>query len=478
MTLSLSGRTLRLLALALLVLLSACGPKAPSVTYEPKAKVEKSKALDDLRDLPQDATAYMEKSKAATPVLAQDAARMRADIFLERLFRPWSGGNAAYARKAALRSLQAYSRNPGYDDLGLPRTKYWAEAIVANAGMRPFANMARPAITVANTNLRAIPTMDHRFGPPNKPGQGYPFDMLQVSALWVGTPVLVDHVSRDGAWALVETAIAPGWVRTADLGFADEAFMAQYRSRPFAGIVAENVPLGAEPGNTVLAGVGAVLPMEDAGSASLRLLAPVTGGGPLGRADTRSVTVAKDQAVPLPLPATPANIARLANQMMGQTYGWGGLDGKRDCSAATRDVLAPCGIWLPRNSAAQAKAGSYIPLSGMSPEEKEQVILKSGVPYATLIWLPGHILLYIGQYKGLPVAFHNVWGMRTLDKDGNEGRRVVGKAVITTLRLGEIYPDVGPERTMLSRVRGLTIMTPSGNGGGLEPEGDSLEENQ
>jgi len=123
----------------------------------------------------------------------------------------------------------------------------------------------------------------------------------------------------------------------------------------------------------------------------------------------------------------------------GPALWWGGIDGKRDCSAATRDVLAPFGLWLPRNSSAQAKSGIYISLEDLSGEEKEQAILKSGVPFGTLIWMPGHILLYIGQYKGHPVVFHDVWGMRTLEPDGREGRKVIGKAVITTLRVGEIY---------------------------------------
>ncbi|WP_243360706.1 SH3 domain-containing protein [Fundidesulfovibrio terrae] len=458
--------------IVLAFLAGACSTTPHDVTFEPKPKWSASKPLDDLKELPQDALAYMDKAKADAPLLTPETAKMRSEIYIDRLFAPWRGGNPAYARKSANRSLAAYSRNPGYDASGMAHLKPWADRIAWNANLRAFGSQRRPAIAVNNTNLRAIPTMDPRFGTPGRPGQGYPFDLLQVSALWIGTPVLVDHISRDGAWALVETAIAPGWVRTADLAYVDDPFMSQYLSKAFGTVIAENVPL--LPG--VQAGVGAVLAVEDTDGVRLRLAVPAPGPG--GRAETRPVWVTQGQAGLMPMPATASNIARAANQMMGQPYGWGGLDGKRDCSAATRDVLAPFGLWLPRNSAAQAKSGMYIPLEGMTGEEKEQAILKNGVPYSTLVWMPGHILLYIGQYKGHPVVFHDVWGMRTLEPNGTEGRKVIGKAVVTTLRVGEIYPEVGPERIMLNRVRGITLVAPAGGKDGLEPEGEASEEGQ
>ena len=473
-------RSRPLLLLAVTVLLGACTAKSPNIVFEPKAKWTTQKPIDDLKEMPQDTTAYLDKARQDIPLLDPQTAKSREQGYIDRFFGPWRCGNPAYARKSAMRSLAAYSRNPGYDDLGQPHTKAWADALASNANLRFFNKSQRPAITVANTNLRAIPTMDHRFGTPGKPGQGYPFDLLQVSALWVGTPVMVDHLSRDGAWALVETAIAPGWVRTEDLAYADEAFQADYLSKPFAAFIAEDVPLLPGPGQGLRAGVGVVLPAEDSDGVRLKVRVPVAGAGSgaIRQAQTQSVWVTQGQAGLMPLTPTPANIARAANKMMGQPYGWGGLDGKRDCSATTRDVLAPFGLWLPRNSAAQAKSGVYIPLEGMTGEEKEQAILKNGVPYLTLIWMPGHILLYVGQYKGHPAVFHEPWGLRTLEADGSQGRRVIGKSVVTTLRVGEIYPEVGPERIMLNRVRGMTLVAPETGTECVVPDDDTSQEIQ
>ena len=74
-----------------------------------------------------------------------------------------------------------------------------------------------------------------------------------------------------------------------------------------------------------------------------------------------------------PLPFTYANATRIANELIDEPYGWGGLYGNRDCSAMTRDFFAPFGIWLPRHSEDQAKkVGTYIDLENLEPEQKEK----------------------------------------------------------------------------------------------------------
>jgi hypothetical protein len=144
--------------------------------------------------------------------------------------------------------------------------------------------------------------------------------------------------------------------------------------------------------------------------------------------------------------------------MMGQTSGWGGIADKRDCSAMVRDLFAPFGIYLPRNSSAQAKAGPAMSLTGLTPSQKEEAILSRGLPFATLVWMPGHIMLYVGEFSGRPVVYHNIWGLRTLEDDGGEGRLVLGRAVITSLRAGEEVPRVKPERLLITRVQALTYL--------------------
>ncbi len=170
--------------------------------------------------------------------------------------------------------------------------------------------------------------------------------------------------------------------------------------------------------------------------------------------------IPKSAAVKQPMPLTTAGIAEMANELINQPYGWGGLYGNRDCSAMLKDLFAPFGVWLPRHSSHQAlRGGDFIDLSGLAPEAKEKMILERGIPFLTLIWVKGHIMLYIGNSRGRAIVFHNLWGIKTRDILGREGRKVVGHAAITTLQPGAELPDFDLSGSdLLAKVEGMTLL--------------------
>lgn len=67
-----------------------------------------------------------------------------------------------------------------------------------------------------------------------------------------------------------------------------------------------------------------------------------------------------------------------------------------------RDLFVPFGVWRHATHRRQAKAWQFISFVKASPSGKESIIKDEGVPFATLLWLRGHITLYIGEYKGEP----------------------------------------------------------------------------
>jgi hypothetical protein len=157
--------------------------------------------------------------------------------------------------------------------------------------------------------------------------------------------------------------------------------------------------------------------------------------------------------------------------MAGEPYGWGGLGGKRDCSALTRDLFAPFGLWLPRNSSEQAFAGRFISFKDLSPAAKEALIVHTGAPWRTLLWTPGHIMLYIGIHQGKPLIFHNFWSIRTRDADGKKGRVVVGRASVTTLHPGGELGNLDlPRADRLFGLEGMVFLGESPSGDGTNPE--------
>lgn len=188
----------------------------------------------------------------------------------------------------------------------------------------------------------------------------------------------------------------------------------------------------------------------------IRLGVPVRGAN--GTAELHSVVLARSDAARMPLALTSRNVATIADAMHGQLYGWGGMFENRDCSSTMRDLFAAFGLWLPRNSNQQAQVGQLIALDKLGPDEKIRSIRRTGLPFLSLIWLQGHIGLYLGtDPTGQPLMLHNMWGVRTDMPQGGQGRAIVGRLVISTLHPGEERPDVR-QNAFLERVRGLSLL--------------------
>ena len=381
--------------------------------------------------------------------------------FLERHYAPWSRTRPSYGLAEVQRPFRAYAQRPIFGENTLARSPAWAARLESEAGLDTYPSLGLKAVTLRRTDLRQMPTDRPVFYDFAKAGEGFPFDYLQNSALWAGTPCYVTQATRDRAWYLCESPHALGWVRAQDLAFVDARFEAAYRSAPLAAVVAEDVPVTDQAGVfRFRSGIGAVHPLESSSERGVEILVPAADES--GNALLKRATLPQTQAMALPLAPTARNLALLAQRMMAEPgqadYGWGGLFGDRDCSSMQKDLFAPLGLWLPRNSGSQAKAGTYVPLDQMSAQDKERTILQNGLPFATLIPLPGHILLYIGQKNGRAVMLHTIWGVRTRDKDQREGRKIIGRMVITTLEPGLELPNVDPKSTLLNRVRGMTLL--------------------
>ncbi|PKN07338.1 MAG: hypothetical protein CVU73_11225 [Deltaproteobacteria bacterium HGW-Deltaproteobacteria-8] len=457
------------LAVLALGLWGCAPPPRPPSPPKPPLVVLAEQEPQDLRDIPQDVTALLAQSPATADLDATFLTPEAQALFLERFraahFGPWGQTNATYGPANALWGLGKLSSNGHYGEnlrpLG-PRFQAEMEALCQAAS---YPSLVRPAIATANTSLRVLPTIRPGFLKPTRPGEGFPFDYWQNSGVWAGTPLIVTHLSADGAWALVEARNAGGWVRVADIAYVDEVFMAHWTALPLLAVTREHTPVTA-PANGGAAflfdgRIGMVLPLVDEDDGGYTALAPARGAD--GLAEIVGVRIAKADAVAMPLRATPRNLGQLADQMLGQPYGWGGYYENRDCSALMLDLLAPFGVFLPRNSSQQAKSGEYVSFEGLSGPEKEALVLSRGAPLLTLLYKRGHIMLYLGPHQGRAVMLHDIWGLKTLDEGGVEGREVIGRTVVTTLEPGRELPDVVRAGTLLQSMAGMTLLAPGGN---------------
>ncbi len=415
--------------------------------------------IADLDRYPQDAAVYLQKATAEAPLIPGGVQALLDAEYNERFFTPWHQQQASLSAEKAFWGITAFGDRQGYAENLLPLSpKRWQQLVAA---MQPesYPSLARPAITVRNTACRVFPTSRPFFFDPRRAGEGFPFDYFQSSALWTGTPLLITHVSGDGAWVFAEAGFVAGWLPAQDVAWANEAFRAAYQSGSYAALLRDEVSLRGETGEFLTqTHIGAMFPVTAQTEAALQVLVPVRDAD--GAALARTAELSCALAAIKPLPLAPERIAEAANHMLGQLYGWGGLYENRDCSSTLRDLFTPFGIWLPRSSEKQAlDGGLFYDLAGLGQAEKRHRLLTQGVPFYTLVWLRGHIGLYLGAdpASGEPMLLHNLWGIRKKSWSAGEGRALVGRLAVTSLRPGEERRDVEKGR-FYERILGMTVL--------------------
>ncbi len=449
-------RTAFTILLMLALAAGGCARKEGGMGGEDGFCGELQNAAGEIRDtetVPQDLMFFAGKEKDAFARSAEgtgiDAAHYR-----KRFFGPW--GMKRADQKILAEGRKIFARKPGRrgfaENLRPWTERDWIE-LRENADMEHAGRECRPAITVHKTALRLAPTFRPQYARLQGAGEGYPFDDFQQTSLPAGMPLFAVHTSRDRAWVFVHSALASGWVPSVDVAYAPDEMRSLWERSEFAVFLKDDVPLVSGGVFLAMADIGTVLPLDRDGS----VLVPVRDVRS-GLAGYVPVRTENGSSGVFPQEFTTVNVARCGNLMMGRKYGWGGLYGDRDCSAMMRDLFTVFGIWLPRNSAAQAKAGRFSDLTALDGAAKEARIMERGLPFRTLLWLKGHIGLYVGTYGGLPVFYHESWGVRNRLSDGRDGRVIVGRAVVTTTSPGRERSDIPEDYLMRTKLRGFTVL--------------------
>ncbi len=163
-------------------------------------------------------------------------------------------------------------------------------------------------------------------------------------------------------------------------------------------------------------------------------------------------------------PLTRRGFYESAFRFLGESYGWGGADGGRDCSRLVMDTMATFGLAMPRHSKGQAHAGTFRIDIDQVKNERERVLLMDAAAHRGIVFLhfPGHIMLYLGQTEdGRPMALHAfaeyMEPCETIDPkvpDAVETLRMVDRITVSNLELGR-----GSSRTsFLERITHITVL--------------------
>ena len=337
---------------------------------------------------------------------------------------------------------------------GAPYTAQAWEAIQANMALDaiPAQVHVRWGLVTQRTPLRAYPSLAAGM---DRPGAFF-FDRFQGTTIDLGWPAAVAHTSADRRWYFALAPLYWGWVQAGDVALAEgrEPVRRFVDSELFAVAVGSRAGVATPDGSPALAQMGTRLPITGRDDVALRVAVPVRDA--TGRLAFTEGYIAHDN----PdwhagyLPCTARTVLNQAFRLLGEPYAWGGwrIGGfGRDCSRMVQDVWATAGVRLPRNSRQQASVGvTALRFDPDDPPGARAAALAAQAPPASLLMLPGHVMLYLGAVNGNPYAIHDLWNFNHAD-----GRvTVVGAVVVSDLGGG----PSAKRHTLLERLTHVQVV--------------------
>lgn len=439
-------------SICILLLFSSCAQKSELKleTKLPHKEKEKKEIIQDLLDVDQNISRYLNNIDAHSIAKLED--------YEKSYFKPWNIESIDISVAEAKWAYRAFNSSNSYGENLQPLKASFFEEIEARSNFQNFSKINKPAITLKALNIRAFPTDKPLLMDPSKAGEGFPFDYLQNSTIAPNKPILVSHYSQDREWVFIEASFAYGWVKARDIAFIPRKYIDLYEAAEKEFFIKEGVPVYDSHQNFLFRSrIGMMLPEVDTATKSSNAVLTISnykGTQPYYITSKLSKNVLHHGL----LEFNSQNIAMIFNEVSHVKYGWGGMYGERDCSSILRDFFAPFGLWLPRNSYEQGKVGKVLSFDGLSDEEKLKKIKAEGIPFETLLYKPGHILLYVGIKNDKVIVFHNTWGVKT-NKDGVEGRFIIGKPIFSTLELGSNLKYYDKNASLLTKLKSMNILT-------------------
>ncbi|MFN2341015.1 MAG: NlpC/P60 family protein [Halanaerobium sp.] len=335
------------------------------------------------------------------------------------------------------------------------------EEILANAKFNSeAAAKIKYGILIKRSKIRALPTVI-TFASEKESGDQ---DLLQLTALACGTAAVIMAESRDQNWYYIQTKLMRGWVKKDNIALTDslEAALSYLESESFLVVSGSRVETEPNPFDQDTANryfqMGDKIPLvEQEGTVQEETVEEIPENHPHGQSKLGNYLIwlpTKDKNNNLKykkglisaandlnegyLDFKRENIVKQAFKMLGERYDWGGKYERRDCSRFIMDVFRSFGIELPRNADLQEKLSpfeNYI-FSGNSKERR--TVLKK-LKAGDILHLPGHIMLYLGEYQHKNYLIHAASGYGELDEQGKLKKNSIRSVFI--MKLEQLLKD-------------------------------------
>lgn len=268
--------------------------------------------------------------------------------FLTRYYKPWDDDFVVNVFNFNF-GAKSIAKKTYFGENKQEITREFKEKIILNTNPQTFPSVYKNGVTTRNTNCRVMPTNKPFFHDFKNTSGGYPFDYLQNSLLHINTPIKVLHYSLDKSFAFIETPYVSGWINSNDIAFISDNDIKKVKNMKLITPKIDDISLGDTENNFISkAFIGATLWRNE--NEKIYLFK----GDEKNKAVLTLTNQSKDEFAVIPELPTKENLAKIAKELYGQNYGWGGANENRDCSMLLRDMYTPFGIFLERNSNMQA----------------------------------------------------------------------------------------------------------------------------
>ncbi len=360
-------------------------------------------------------------NKVQIKQLNKQTAEVKRVIFPPQNFDTSYSGDWVRGKLAKLQTFlseKAFYTEEG-DAIGDALTK----VLQANSNIAtvPDTITTRYALVVDYANHRVSPTQQTLL---KEPQQHY-FDRNQNAALDIGTPLAILHQSSDKKWYFALSPSSYGWIAAEDIALTTQKKMLAFaQSKNFVVTINPKNALWINHHYDNFVRMGVRLPYL--GRLGIYMQVQIPKRDDEGALLLHTALIKRSDVHHGYLAYTQRTIITQAFKFLNAPYGWGGMFGEQDCSKYLQEIYSTVGIQLPRNSAEQAKVGKALIRFQGDTSKRSTVLIQEGIPATTLLHLPGHIMLYLGSYEGVPYMIHTVWG-------AIQGQNPIAKTAVTPI---------------------------------------------
>ena len=261
-------------------------------------------------------------------------------------------------------------------------------------------NNIRYGFIIKRTPLKSFPSHDEAFSSPSSV-----HDRFLESTLYPFEPVAILHQSNDKQWFFIKMYNYEGWVQMEDVAVTSFEVLKLYETNKNFIVITE--PKAFIRYLDTELDMGCNFPLVKEHDNYYTVLCPKKGSD-----NSLYFTFAhidKNDANIGYLAYSERNILSQAAKFIDEPYGWGGMNGNRDCSGLMMDIFRSMGIKLKRNTSQQEFMSPLRKdIKSMNKLEKETLLLTQHA--GSLIFMDGHVMLFLGIIRNNAYILHDVTG--------------------------------------------------------------------